>query len=409
MSTSLLYHAWGIRGYDYVRTEYRGGMTFFYIRHQDGSLVCPECGNGVVIKRGTREREFAGVPIGGRAVRIVLDVQRVECSRCKAVRQMKLGFADERFRYTRAFERYVLGLLGIATIKDVAAHLGMSWDVIKEIQKRHLGRHYGKPRLRNLSQIAIDELSIGAGHRFVTIVLDLDSGAVVFVGDGKGADALIPFWKRLKRSGAKVKAVATDMSPAFISAVQENLPSAMLVFDRFHVMKLYNDKLSELRRDVQREATTRLQMQTLKGIRWLLLKNGETLEEQRRGRRLSERERLDRALKINEPLACAYYLKEDLRRFWEQGSKAEAAEFLTDWIGRAETSGVRMLKSFAKTLAKHRSGLLAWYDYQISTGPLEGTNNKIRVMLRKSYGLRDKEFRKLKIYSIHEQKYALVG
>jgi len=199
------------------------------------------------------------------------------------------------------------------------------------------------------------------------------------------------------------------MSPAYISAVEEHLPSAALVFDRFHVTKLYNEKLSDLRREMQREATTRLQMQTIKGTRWLLLKNGDDLETERRGNRLSESERLNRALKLNEPLACAYYMKEDLRQFWEQNSKKEAAAFLQDWIDRAEASGIRMLKKFAKTLASHRAGLLAWYDHPISTGPLEGTNNKLRVMQRMSYGLRDKEFHKLKIYSVHDMKYALVG
>jgi len=409
MSTSLLYHAWGLRGYTYFSTEYREGTVIFHIRHNPESLVCAECESDDLIRRGTVEREFRTLPVGGKPVRLRLPVQRVECRRCGALRQAKLGFAESRFSYTRAFERYALDLLRHATIQDVAHHLDIGWDAVKEIQKRHLRRRYGKPKLKHLRRIAIDEISIGRGHRYLTVVLDLDSGAVVFVGDGKGADALLPFWQRLRRSGAKIEAVATDMSPAYIAAVTAHLPDAALVFDRFHVMKLYNAKLSDLRRALQREATSKLQMRALKGTRWLLLKNAETLEEERRGRRLSERERLERALGLNEPLACAYYLKEDLRRFWEQGSKRAAEAFLQDWIDRARASGIRMLQQFAKTLAGHRLGLLSWYDHRISTGPLEGTNTKIRVMQRQSYGLRDHEFQKLKIYAIHEAKYALVG
>ena len=98
--------------------------------------------------------------------------------------------------YTRAFERYALDLSRYMTIKDVARHLGVSWDVIKDIQKRYLKRRFAKPKLKNLKQIAIDEISIGKGHRYLTVVLDLKSGAVVFVGDGKGAEALEPFWPR---------------------------------------------------------------------------------------------------------------------------------------------------------------------------------------------------------------------
>jgi transposase len=126
------------------------------------------------------------------------------------------------------------------TIKDVATHLDIGWDTVKDIQKRYLGKKFGKPKLKHLRHIAIDEISTGKGHQYMTLVLDLDSGAVVYVGDGKGGDALKPFWKRLRASHAKIKAVATDMSPAYIDAVTTNLPKATLVFDRFHVIKLYN-------------------------------------------------------------------------------------------------------------------------------------------------------------------------
>ena len=124
---------------------------------------------------------------------------------------------------------------------------------------------------KHLRQIAIDEISIGKGHRYLTIVLDLESGAVVHVGQGKGGDALRDFWVRLGRSRVKIEAVATDMSPAYIDAVMTHLPQATLVFDRFHVIKLYNDKLSDLRRALYHQLQDGLEKQVLKGVRWLLL------------------------------------------------------------------------------------------------------------------------------------------
>lgn len=102
-------------------------------------------------------------------------------------------------------------------------------------------------------------------------------------------------------------------------------------------------------------------------------------------------------------------MKDELRQFWEQPSKAVAADYLRSWIRRAEQSGIAMLQRFATTLALHRSGLLAWHDHPISTGPLEGTNNKIQTMKRQAYGFRDQEFFKLRIYHLHQTKYALVG
>ena len=263
---------------------------------------------------------------------------------------------------------------------------------------------YAKPKLKHLRAIAIDEIAVARGHRYLTVVMDLESGAVVFVGDGKGADALKPFWKRLRPSGAQIEAVAMDMSAAYRSAVSIHLPKAVIVFDHFHVVKLFNEKLSDLRRALYREATEVQHKEVLKGTRWLLLKNAENLDPEK-----DEKVRLKEALKLNEPLAAAYYMKEDLRRFWEQPGKRFATTFLDGWIRRAEASGIKILQQMAKTLAAHRSGLLAYYDVMISSGPMEGTNNKIKTMKRQAYGFRDLEFFKLKILAIHESKYALVG
>ncbi len=404
MSTSLLYHAFGIRGYEYVRTDYQGGATIFTIQQDPDDCRCSACGSREVISRGHAERQFAALPIGRRKTTVVLPIPRVECRACGAVRQVKVPFADPRRSYTKSFERYVLELSRSMTIRDVAHHLDVGWDLVKDIQKRDLSRRYAKPKLKHLRAIAIDEIAVARGHRYLTVVMDLDSGAVVFVGDGKGADALKPFWKRLRPSGAKIEAVAMDMSGAYQAAVRANLSKAVIVFDHFHVVKLFNEKLSDLRRALYREATDVQHKEVLKGTRWLLLKNAENLDPTK-----DEKSRLKEALKLNEPLATAYYMKEDLRRFWEQPGKRFATTFLDGWIRRAEASGIRILQQMAKTLAAHRSGLLAYYDVMISSGPMEGTNNKIKTMKRQAYGFRDREFFKLKILAIHETKYALVG
>ena len=276
------------------------------------------------------------------------------------------------------------------TIKDVARHLGTSWDTIKEIQKSHLARHYARPRLKHLRRIAIDEIATRKGHVYLTVVLDLESGEVVFVGDGKGADALRPFWKRLRASHARVQAVAMDMSPAYLRAVEQHLPHADVVFDRFHMVKLLNDKLSQLRRSLYRQAQDQLQKNVLKGTRWLLLKHPQNLDESR-----DEKARLEEALQLNESLAVAYYLKEDLRQLWEQPHRTAARNFVTSWYSRAMKSGIAALQQFARTLAGGLFGIMNWFRHPISTGPLEGVNNKIKTMKRQAYGFRDQEFFKL--------------
>lgn len=404
MSTSLLYHGLGIRGYQHVNTRFEGSKVLFTIRQQDKHLRCPNCGSAQVIRRGSQRRCFRGVPLGLHVIQLILDVPRVGCVDCGVVRQVSVGFAEERRSYTKSFERLVLELSRVMTIQDVARYLRVGWDTVKDIQKRSLSKRFKNIKLSHLRQIAIDEISIGRGHKYLTVVLDLQSGAVVFIGDGKGAEALAPFWERLKRARSNIEAVATDMSPAFISAVLKNLPKAVLVFDHFHVIKLYNEKLSDLRRDLFREATDKLHKKVLKGTRWLLLKNTQNLDDTR-----DEVKRLNEALALNQPLATAYYMKDDLRSVWQQKNKKAATKTLDNWIKTAQASGIRMLMKFANTLAAHRNQILNYYDYPISTGPLEGTNTKIRVLQRQAYGFRDKEFFKLKIFALHETRFKLVG
>jgi transposase len=403
MSTSLLYQAFGIAGYHYVSKKCEDGQLIFRIEKPREHCRCSNCGSANVWSQGSEERSIRSVPIGRKPVLIRLEVPRLMCFSCGLVRQINLGFADPRRSYTRAFERYALDLSRSMTIQDVAKHLNVSWDVIKDIQARSLDRRFGKPKLKNLKQIAIDEICLGKGRRYLTVVLDLVSGAVVFVGDGKGAEALEPFWRRLRHSRAKIRAVATDMSAAYTLAVRENLPRAVHVFDHFHVIKLFNEKLTNFRRELYHQLNA-VDRRVLKGIRWLLLKNPENLDPER-----NEEQRLDEALNLNKSLAIVYYMKEYLRHLWALDSKAEARRLLKDWLQLARASEIRMLEQFADTLEEHQRGILAYYDYRISTGPLEATNNKIKLLNRQAYGFRDLAFLKLKILALHEAKHALVG
>lgn len=404
MSTSVFYRALGIRGYKHQSIKEQDGGLVMRVRHDGGKLTCPHCGGTNIIRRGTVPKRWSTVPIGHKPVTVFAEVPRIECRDCQTQPIVPVPFADSRRSYTRSFERLVLELRESMTLKDVARYLCVSDWLVKDIEKRWLGTHFAKPRLKDLRHIAIDEIATKKGHKYLTIVMDLETGAVVFVGQGKGADALKPFWRSLKASRAHVEAVAIDMSAAYYTAVCDNLPDAAIVFDWFHVVKLLNDKLSELRRQLFREATDQLHKEVLKGTRWLLLKRPENLDETR-----NESNRLQEALDLNQSLATAYYLKEDLRLLWEEPTKHAAGLFLDDWIRQADASGIRVLQTFAKTLARHRRGLLAWYDHPISTGPLEGTNNKIKTLKRQAYGFRDHEYFALKIKALHHTRLELVG
>jgi len=399
MSTSILYHTQSIIGYIYERTFYEGGTCIFKIHPQDRLIRCPICDNRDVQNRGSIERTIMLVPTGFRKNYARVDIPRVYCQKCDKLRQINLGFADGYRSYSKSFERYVWELCRLMTISDVSKHLGVSWDLVKDIHKRYLQQNYGEPNLKRLKNIAIDEIYNGKKQKYLTLVLDLETGAVVFVGKGKGSGALSPFWKKLGRRKKRIKSVAIDMSVAYTKAVSENLPQAILVYDRFHVIKLYNENLSALRRALYNETKDADMKALLKGTRWLLLKNEENLDDEK-----GERERLEKALQANRPLMVAYYLKEELHRIWEQKDIDVGKEVFEKWLLAAESSGVKMLSKFAETLKQHQEGILNYYKHRITTGALEGTNAKIRVMQRKAYGYRDEEYLKLKIYALHETK-----
>jgi transposase len=404
MSTSLLYHGFGLVGYKYIRTRYEKGTIIFKVRQDRFDICCPNCQSKRFVFRGKKLRQFRSIPIGSKQVFIEFEVPRIMCLACKVIRQAEIAFSKKRRTFTKAFERYVLELSRHMTILDISRHLKTSWGMIKDIQKKYLSKRYFRPSLKNIDLIAIDEISIGKGHKYLTVVLNLGTGAVIFVGEGKGADALKPFWRRIKRFKSKIKAVAIDMSPAYIAAVLDNLPDAAIVFDSFHVIKYFNDKLSDFRRALYNEVKDQDEKKILKGTRWLLLKNPENLNNEK-----NESNRLNQALELNKPLATAYYMKEELRQFWKQPDKAAAEKHIQQWIKTAASTKIPMLQKFANTVARHKFGIINFYDHRISTGPLEGTNNKIKTLQKQAYGFRDHEFFKLKIYGLHETKYALVG
>ena len=387
-----------------LKCEYKYGKVTVKIKINDIKLQCSHCKSFNVIKAGTKERLFRTIPIGSKQVYILAIIQRLRCKDCGLTRQESISYADQMRTYTNSFKRLVLELSRIGTILDVANHLGVSWDIVKDIQKNYLLAHYSKPDIKNVKYIAIDEFSVKKGHKYMTVVVDLETGIIIYAEEGKDAESLEKFWRRIKRNKVKIKAVAIDMSPAYISAVVNNILDAQIIFDHFHIVKLLNDEITNLRRDLFNQEVDLNKKKLLKGTRWLLLKNSENLDDEK-----DEKKRLHEALIINQPLAITYYLKEELRLLWEQKNKKEAMRFLGSWVAKAFAAQIPRLKKFANTLLAHRTGIFAWYDYPISTGPLEGLNNKIKTMKRQAYGFRDMEFFKLKIYSLHEKKYALVG
>lgn len=206
-----------------------------------------------------------------------------------------------------------------------------------------------------------------------------NTGQIIYVG--KGADSLDKFWKKVKKYKVQIKNVAVDLSAAFIASVAEHEPQTTHVFDHFHVVKLVNDAIDDIRRAAYTQERDLNKRKVLKGTRFLL-SNGVDIYDKK------FKSRLDNALEMNKPLAQAYYLKQNLKTIWQQITKERAGIVLDDWVKQAKDSKLPKLIKMANTITAHKSGILAWYDCRISTTKVEGINNKIKVMKRKAYGFR---------------------
>ncbi len=405
MSAEALYEAMGIEGYEVEGAWDDDGTLRVQVVVPREALSCRQCGCQKVHIDQRARQEWKSAPWGVMPVVITMDSPKVKCLRCQAKTWHQPTFASGQRRVTKTFDAAMETWLSKLTIQDAAEMFGVAWHTVSEVNLARL-KKLPRPNLSQVKRLSIDENYLGKVHGFITVVMDLDTKAIVSIVKGRGKQALREFFARLAEALAQIVAVATDMSGGYVAAVEEFLPKAALVFDRFHVVKLMNEKLSDLRREMYNELTDKQHRKMLKGTRYLLMMNPENLKQ---NEKVDERAQLHDALKLNESLSIAYYLKEDLRQFWNQKSKPAAEKYLEAWCRRADASGIRQMQVMAKTLRSHRRGLLNWYDHPISTGPLEGINNKIGALQRRAYGYRNYEHLKERLLTLHHTKYTLQG
>jgi len=307
MSTSLICRAYGGVGYNYLRTDYREGPVRFHIEKNARKQRCAACGSADVIRKGQDMRDIRTVPIGNRPVFLVLHLHRLFCKACGALLMEPILLADPKKHWARALGRYIVDLLRHSTVEDVAQHLGMSWDTVKEIHVLTLRKKYSKRKLRHLKYLGVDEVAVRKGHSYLTVVVDLETGAVVWVAPDRTKESLEIFLARVKRSGAHIEAIAMDMWPAYITAASIHFSSQVIVFDRYHVIALCNHMLDDVRRGAARDAS-RTERDVYVGVRYLLLQGEEKIRSDKEAHA-----KLERLFTVNQPLYTAYLLKEELR------------------------------------------------------------------------------------------------
>lgn len=340
---------------------------------------CSGCGTRQRRVYDRRSRTWRHLDFAGMRVELRYDLRRIDCGRCGIVSEA-VPWAEHDSRFTRDFEDHVAYLAQRTDQSSVSSSMRIAWRTVGSIVERVVGRRRDGDLLDDLECIGVDELSYRRHHEYVTVVVDHIRQRVVWVAEGKNSATLGRFFDDLgTERAAKLKVVTVDMSAAYVQTVKVRAPRATLVFDRFHVQRLVQDALDQVRRAEVRDLEDLGERRDLKGTRWALLKNVWNLSD-------LDLDRLSTVQKKNRRLFRAYLLKSVLSETLEHAAPDDVALKLREWISWAVRSRLKPFKRVAKTLRTYFDGIVAIATTGFSNGRVEGLNGKVRTITRRAYG-----------------------
>lgn len=337
-------------------------------------------------------RLITDIPLLGCYCQIEIELAQVQTKGNKR-RIETCDYVDKGCYYTRRFCQLISGLCRHMTISAVAKHFNLRWETVKNIDKHYLQEtlpSLNPEKLVNLKYIGVDEVARAKGHDYLTVVYNLETGELIWVYEGRTAEVFSLFLKKLSETTKQgILAVAMDMGPAYQKAVQDDLPNADIIFDRFHVMQNYSKAMDNQRRIEFRKADKKGKA-LIKGSRYLLLKNAAKLTEE-------QKNKLNTLLQQNENINLIYILKEQLQALWSHKTYGEMSNALEGWCQMAEQTKMVYMKKFVKSLRRHQEGICNYAKHPITTARIEAGNVGIGLIRKRARGIRDTEYFKLKI------------
>lgn len=391
MSTSILRPFFSFRGVKILNFDVQesGSLSMVeLVPDQRFQPICSKCLNKVNRIHSTEMRLIRDLNLATSQVVIKLHYRKVFCDRC-GIRVEHHDFVEPYSHITKRLEQYVFMLCQLMPLTDVCRLTRLNWHQVKAIDKKGLTQRFSHRTFSGLKLLCVDELAVRKGHHYLTIVANHETGAVLYVAEDRNSDSLAQFFKTLgPEQLLSIEAIAMDMWDPYIKAVSDYCPLAKIVFDQFHVIKAFNSIINEVRNSEYRQSAD--SNAYLKNSKYLLLKNAHNLTP-------AELPRLKAILRRNKNLAAVYLLKDYLKRLWQYKYVKSAVNFLDYWCQLARESVIPELRKFVKMLLRYAYGIINHCRYPISTGRLEGINNKIKVMKRRAYGYHDLDYFKLKI------------
>lgn len=370
------------------------GQVLIRVEGSSTAEICPECGEPRP-RYDAIERRWRHLDTCQYQTILIATVPRIKCDE-HGVKQVRVPWSEERSRFTALFEALVIDWLqATENIAAVAKGMRLSWEEVAGIRSRAVARGMKRRGRAALpASVGVDETSITRGHEYITVVNALSEARVLDVIDERKEESLSTFWSQYSSEElAHVETVAMDMWPPYIASTRKHLSIAdeKIVFDKFHIMKHLGEALDEVRKSEYGRLKGR-DRTYIKGQKYTLLSHRENLT-------LKGRQALDKLLAANKRLHIAYLLKESFGQLWDYEKEGWARKFFENWKASLKWQRLGPYEKFARMIENHWEGIAAYCkpENKVPLGFVEGLNNKIRVLQRRAYGLRDEEYLRLKI------------
>jgi transposase len=357
--------------------------------------VCIKCGERCSTYDTQPSRLFEYVPLWGIPVYFRYAPRRTDC-RNDGVHVELLPWAEGKEHMTKTYMVFLSRWAKRISWKETAEVFRTSWDSVFRAVNYVVEHGLKHRNLDHIEQLGIDELQVFRGHRYLTLVYQIDKGCrrLLWSGPERKVKTLLKFFREFgPERSASLKYVCSDMWAPYLKVIKKKARNALNILDRFHIMKKFNEAIDEVRRQEVRELQETGQETVLINGRWILLK---------RTKNLTERQvvRLKELLKTNLTSIKAYLMREDFQRFWTYQMPAWADKFLEDWANRTMHSNIEPMKKVARMLRSHKELILNWFRAEggLSSGIVEGLNNKAKLTIRKAYGYRTMKHLQIALY-----------
>ena len=357
--------------------------------------ICSGCGHKGSGYDRLPQRRFEFVPLWGIAVFFLYAMRRVDCPQC-GVTVEQVPWADGKNQLTKTYQWFLARWSKRLSWREVAQVFHTTWESVFRSVKMAVQWGLKHRDLSGIEALGVDEVQWRKGHKYLTLVYQIDGHGkrLLWVGRDRTAKTLLRFFRMLGREpSASLQFVCSDMWQPYLKVIAKKAGQAIHILDRYHIMAKMNQAIDEVRAEEAKRLKQKGEKPVLKHARWCLLKRPENLTER-------QTEKLSELLKCNLKAVRAYLLREDFQRFWDYRSPFWAKRFLKEWCTRTMRSKIEPMKKVARTLRSHEALILNWFRAQgaLSSGVVEGLNNKVKLTMRKSYGFRTSEAIELALY-----------